>query len=92
MSKYTPEVAKLFSALAPKNKNYVVDVVEYASHPGLLFLQVYSPIVESLDSRQKLEFASQLIKLRDAINTVTPCDTIMVDTMPAKWPGKERGQ
>ncbi len=82
MTNYTPEVKRLFRTLAPDNPRFFVEVAEYPQYPGLLFLQVYQPLIDRLTDKERVEFSIKLSEMRDAINMVTPCDTVMVEWMP----------
>lgn len=64
MSRYTPEVQKVFKSIKPPFPGFIVDVVERSDY---LELRVYRPVIEMYSDSQKMELAEYLYRLRDAI-------------------------
>lgn len=64
MSRYTPEVQKLFKTMRPPYPGFIVDIVERTDY---LELRVYRPVIEMFSDLQKVELAQYLYELRDAI-------------------------
>ncbi len=82
MTSYTPEVEAAFKSVPNPNPKFVVDVSERPDYPGLIFLQTYEPVIQSLSTAEKIEFAQYLYAARDAIRVICPCDLIKIDDVP----------
>src|SRR5690242_21930997 len=67
MTKYTEEVEKIFKTIEPPYKTFIVDLIEY---PGHLGLRVYRPNINKFNQAQKVQLATYLYELRDAIRSV----------------------
>lgn len=82
MSSYTETAQAAFKSVPCPNPKFLVDVVEYPDYPGLIFVQTYESIIQSLNESEKIQFAEYLYACRDAIRLVTPCDLIKRDRLP----------
>jgi hypothetical protein len=64
MTRYSPEVRRVFKDTKPPYDGFIVDIVEW---PNTLTLRVYRPNVEDFSQGQKVALAEYLYRLRDAI-------------------------
>jgi hypothetical protein len=79
------EIFRNFRGMAPY-PGFVVDLVEY---PGNYTLRVYGPNVEQYSTRQKVELATHLYVIRDAIRALgVKCD---VEGSPNDPPANRQG-
>lgn len=67
MNKYTEEVERVFKTIQAPYPSFVVDLIEY---PGHLGLRVYQPNIKKFNQAQKVQLATYLYELRDAIRTL----------------------
>jgi hypothetical protein len=79
MSKYTPEVKRIFKTIKTPYPGFIVDAVEY---PDYLALRFYRPNVEEFSEGQKVALAEYLYKLRDAIRSEVNCHLEGVEDAP----------
>lgn len=79
MSRYTPEVRRVFKTIRPPFPDYIVDIVEY---PNTLTLRFYEDLKENYSDGQKIQIAEYLYRLRDAIRTMEPCELEGVEGKP----------
>lgn len=86
MSKYTPEVKKIFKTIRPPYNGFIVDAVEY---PDYLALRVYKDNVESFSDNHKIALAEYLYRLRDAIRSEVNCHIEGVEDAP---PSRKAGR
>lgn len=65
MTKYTEEVEKIFKTIQAPVPGFIVDLIEY---PGsTISLRVYEPNVQKFKTAEKIQLATYLYELRDAI-------------------------
>jgi hypothetical protein len=80
MTRYTPEVRRVFKGIKCPYPGFIVDIVEW---PNTLTLRVYRPNVEDFSQGQKVALAEYLYRLRDAIReTGTKCEIEGVENAP----------
>lgn len=68
MTRYTPEVQRIFKTMKSPHPGFIVDIVDRMDY---LELRVYRPVVEMFSDSQKMELAEYLYRLRDAIRECT---------------------
>lgn len=79
MTRYSPEVRKIFKTMKAPYPNFIVDITEY---PDYLALRVYRDNVESFSEPEKVGLAEYLFGLRDAIRSETNCHIEGVEDAP----------
>ena len=79
MSKYTPEVQRIFKSMKSPYPGFIVDIVEY---PDYLALRVYRDNVESFSEPRKVQLAEYLYSLRDTIRSEVNCHIEGVEDAP----------
>lgn len=85
MTKYTEEVQKVFLSVPCPTPGFVVDIVEF---PHYLILRVYRPNVDKFKITEKVQIATYLYELRDAIRALgVTCQIEGADNEP---PVRER--
>jgi hypothetical protein len=79
VSKYTPEVQRIFKTMKAPYRGFIIDAVEY---PDYLALRFYKPNVEEFSEGQKIALAEYLFQLRDAIRSEVNCHLEGVENAP----------
>lgn len=81
MTRYTEEVEKVFKTLQPPVPGFIVDLVEYPG--GTISLRVYQPNVMQFKTAEKVQLATYLYELRDAIRMIgVACEIEGVENQP----------
>lgn len=76
MTKYTERVEQIFKTVPAPYPAFVVDLVEYPGHMGL---RVYSQNIAQFNQAEKVQLATYLYEVRDAIRAVVGCEIEGVD-------------
>lgn len=80
MTRYTEEVEKVFKTIQPPVPGFIVDLIEY---PGTISLRVYQPNVMRFKTEEKVQLATYLYELRDAIRMLgVNCEIEGVENEP----------
>lgn len=80
MTRYTEEVEKVFKTIQAPVPGFVVDLIEY---PGTISLRIYEPNVQRFKTAEKVQLATYLYELRDAIRlTGVRCEIEGVQNPP----------
>ncbi len=80
MTVYTEEVERIFKTIQNPDSRFIVDVSERDGH---LFLIVYRPNLKQFDQMLKVQLATYLYQLRDAIRLAgTRCEIVGSEENP----------